>query len=631
MTCLFQMKNRSIRARSAVPVFSILSLTVGTSLQAQTIEINPVVITGTRIEQPLSKALTSVSVITRQEIERFQSLTLADFLQGEAGFEFGRNGGPGMTTSFFLRGQDSINAVVMIDGVRSQVDALGSLQLLDLPLSQIERIELLRGNASALYGDAAIGGVISITTRNGKGTPAGYGSVSYGSRNSLDASVGYGGKADDYRFNVQAGIKKTDGFSAINTQQQPTANPDRDSYSAEFMSTRVEKLLSSDATVGIRLQGGRSTADTDNAWANSPQEIQQLKKRNNTLGVFWRQAFASDWISQVDISTSSLTYEDIENGQRLSSYGLFEGRQNLVRWFNTWQAGADTAVSFGADLSRDNFKVDRGNAYDMQRDANGIFAGVTQKLGAFTAQVNLRHDNVKVENKEPNSPSSSNRSGADTGLLGLRYSITPSWSVTGTVSNGFRAPTASEASKNPQLKPETHKSSEIGASYAVDSLLARVVYFDTRTTDAIVYKPLQGSNYTYESVGRVSNRGLEATLRSQWRGYNIKASAVTQDPFNEVSQKPLSRRAKNYGSLDISRSYGTYEVGARLYASGARQDGSHTLAGYSLWSFYASRKIDENWTARVRLENAFNKQYQLAHGYNTPGSGVFATLQYSPK
>lgn len=625
------MKNRTFRARPAVHALSILSLAVSVSVQAQTIEINPVVITGARIEQPLSQALTSVSVITRQEIEKSQSSTLADMLQGEAGFEFGRNGGPGTTTSFFLRGQESINAVVMIDGVRSQVDSLGSLQVLDVLLSQIERIELLRGNASALYGDAAIGGVINITTRNGKGAPAQYGSVSYGSHNSLDASAGYGGKSGDYLFNIQAGIKKTDGFSAINTKQQPTANPDEDGYRGEVLSARVEKTLSPDSTLGVRWQGARSTADTDNEWANSPLDTQQFKKRNNLLGIFWRQAVTSDWVSQLDMSTSSLTYEDIENGQRLSSYGLFDGRQNLLRWFNTWQAGADTAVSFGADLSRDNFKVDRGNAYEMQRDANGIFAGLTQKFGALTAQVNIRHDDVMVENKEPNMPSSSNRSAADTGLLGLRYAITPAWSVTGTLSNGFRAPTASEVSKNPQLKPETHKSSEIGASYAVDSLLARFVYFETRTSDAIVYKPLEGWDYTYESVGRVSNKGLEATLRSQWRGYTIKASAVTQDPLNEVSQKPLSRRAKNYGSLDISRSYSTYEVGTRLYASGARQDSLHTLAGYSLLSFYASRKIDENWTVRVRLENAFNKQYQLAYGYNTPGRGVFATLQYSPK
>jgi vitamin B12 transporter len=625
------MKNRSIRARRFAPALSVLSLALTSTLHAQTLEINPVVITGSRIEQPLSQALTSVSVITRQEIEKSQSPTLADLLQGEAGFEFGRNGGPGTTASFFLRGQNSINVVVLVDGVRSQVDSIGALQVLDLPLAQVERVELLRGNASALYGDAAIGGVINITTRNGQGAPTAYGSLSYGSRSTMDASVGYGGKTNDYRFNFQIGVKQTDGFSAINTKDIASANQDRDGYSEEYASARAERLLSADASVGIRLQGARSLADTDNGWAISPLDTHQFKKRNNSVGVFWRQAFTADWVSQLDISTSALTYEDKENDTRLSAYGLFEGRQNSVRWFNTWKSSRDTSLNFGADVSIDTFKVDHGDSYELKRKANGIFAGISQKFGALTAQVNLRHDDVKIENQEAGQPAGNNRAHANTGLLGLGYAITPSWSVMGTVSNGFRAPTASEISKNPQLHPETHQSTEVGATYSVENLLARVVYFDTQTTDAIVYKPLSGWNYTYESFGRISNRGLEATLRTNWLGYTIKASAVMQDPINEVTQKPLDRRAKNYGSFDVSRTLGVFDVGVRLFASGERSEALNKLAGYSLWSVYANKKLDENWTARVRLENAFNKPYQLAYGYNTPGRGLFATLQYSPK
>ena len=98
-----------------------------------------------------------------------------------------------------------------------------------------------------------------------------------------------------------------------------------------------------------------------------------------------------------------------------------------------------------------------------------------------------------------------------------------------------------------------------------------------------------------------------------------------------MTQKPLDRRARHYGSLDVSRPLGDYELGARVYAAGARNDGSRVLGSYSLWSFYASRRIDDQWVARVRLDNAFNQAYQLAWGYNTPGRGVFATLQYSPR
>ncbi len=621
------MKNRFVFARhvmSALPAFFLLT-------QAYALEVNPMVITASRFEQPLSQALSSVSVITRQEIEKSQAPTLADLLQGEAGFEFGRNGGPGSTTSFFVRGQDSINLVVLIDGVRSQVDSIGALQVLDVPLPQIERIEVLRGNASALYGDAALGGVISITTRNGKGIPAAYGSISYGARQTMESVVGYGGQQGDWRFDLNAGHKRSNGFSAINTGQQPGANPDRDGYSADYWSGKVEHRLTANSSLGLRITGTRSSAETDNAWATSASDVQQFKKRNNTLAMNWRQVLHSHWISTLDLSTSDMTYQDVENGQQLVSYGLFEGRQNVVRWSNIWEASRSSKVQFGIESTVDHFKVDQGAAYGMRRDGQGYFVGLTQRWSPLTLQINARHDDVKMKYSEPGTLAQNNQARADTGLLGLGYAVGPNWSLNASVSSGFRAPTASEVSKNSGLSPETHHSSEVGVTYSGNQLLVRVVHFDTKTSNAIVFKPLSGWNYTYESIGRISNKGLEATVRALWMGYAIKASAVSQDPWNEVTDKPLDRRAKHYGSIDVSRPVGSYDVGARLYAAGERRDASRTLGGYSLWSFYASRKIDDNWTARVRLENAFDKQYQLAYGYNTPGRGVFATLQYSPK
>ena len=199
-----------------MPALSALSLAIAASVQAQVIEINPVVVSASRIEQPLSEVLSSVSVITRQDIEKSQAASLADLLQGEAGFEFGRNGGPGTTTSFFLRGQESKNLVVLIDGVRSQTDGNGSLTNIDVPLSQIERVEILRGNAGALYGEAAIGGVINVITRAGKGSPKAYSSVTFGSRNTAELNAGYGGQINDTRFDFNVGSSKTEGFSAMN-------------------------------------------------------------------------------------------------------------------------------------------------------------------------------------------------------------------------------------------------------------------------------------------------------------------------------------------------------------------------------------------------------------------------------
>jgi vitamin B12 transporter len=172
--------------------------------------VNPIVVSASRVAQTLSDVLPSVTVITRAEIERSMAPTVADLLQGEAGFEFGRNGGPGTVTSFFLRGQNSVSVAVYVDGVRSQVDSIGTVNAIDFPIAQIEKIEILRGNAGALYGEAAIGGVINITTRRGSGSPSQYASVSYGSRNTSEVVVGYSGGVDDLTFNISANQFKTD-------------------------------------------------------------------------------------------------------------------------------------------------------------------------------------------------------------------------------------------------------------------------------------------------------------------------------------------------------------------------------------------------------------------------------------
>ncbi|WP_350294378.1 TonB-dependent receptor [Limnohabitans sp. Rim8] len=624
------MKNRLIRPRGFAPAVSVLALSLLVS-QAHSLELNPVVVSATRTEQALSEVLSSVSVITRQEIEKSQAPSLADLLQGETGFEFGRNGGPGSTTSFFLRGQNSINVVVLIDGVRSQVDGIGALQVTDMPLAQIERIEILRGNASALYGDAAVGGVISIWTRQGKGEPAAYGSVMLGSRNTYGMHAGVGGTVNDLSFNVQGGRSGSDGFSAMIPSMNARVNPDNDGYIKEYVSAKLDKKIDADFNMGLRLQSTRAKADYDSGSSfagDKPSDINLLKSHNDQASLYARKAITDHWVSALDFSHSSLGYENTKNSTLLND-GTLKGTQDALRWFNTVQARTQSSISFGIDKSIDQYSASGNYGYGMRREGMGYFAGLTEKMDRWTFQVNARRDQIQLSRTDDYGTVSSVQN-INSGLLGLGYSLTPAWRLTATVSSGFRAPTAYEVSTNTQVKSENYASKEVGASYATGDALARLVYFQTDTRDAIDYD----KNYRAVNIGQTENTGLEATLRSQWMGNNIKASMVNQDPRNVTLGMPQARRAKTYGSLDISRPLAGYDIGAKLYASGERKDSPYSstmLGGYSVLSFYASQKIDERWSARVRLENVFDKQYQLASGYNTPGRGLFATLRYSPK
>ena len=624
-----------LRARAFAPALSVLSLAVAVSVQAQGIEVNPVVVSASRMEQPLSDVLSSVSVITRADIDKSQAVTLADLLQGEAGFEFGRNGGLGATTSFFLRGQDSINTVVLVDGVRVQTDKIGAIQTTDFPLQQIERVEILKGNASALYGNNAIGGVINIITRQNKGAPKAYGSVSVGSYKTTGAFAGYGGTLDDVNFDLNLGRNKSAGFSAMNTVQRTSANPDTDGYSNDYASAKLEKRISTDTQIGTRLNYSVSDVDYDGAY-DTPTDIHKFKKTTQSVAGYVRQVMNADWVSNVSLTRSEYKYEDTFNGTFSLPYNVnsrFQGWQNALAWNNAYQLQPQTKAVFGADLTDDTFNGSGGstsNAYTLSRRSRGYFAGVTHQIERLTIQANVRQDQLHLQ-KENTSTRSENQ--ANTGLLGLGYQLAPLWKLTGTLSTGFSAPTADAVSSNPTIKPEHHHSQEVGAVYQTNETLLRAVYFQTKATDAIIY------NITSDSYQNsdIDNKGVELTARANVAGYSVKSAVTLQDARDIGQNLPQARRAKQYGALDVSRTLSGYEVGSRLYAASARRDSNYStgtgydLAGYSTLAFYVSRKIDNEWTARVKLENAFDRQYQFASGYNTPGRGIYASLQYQPK
>ena len=598
--------------------------------------LNPVIVTGALSEQPLSDALASVSVIGRDEIEKSQSSTLADLLQGEAGIEFGRNGGIGSTTSFFLRGQNSKNIAVFIDGVRSPVDQIGSLQITDLPLAQIEKIEILRGNASALYGDAAVGGVINIFTRQGVGKPAPYGSATLGGYGLKELNAGYGGVIEDTKFNLQMGSVENTGFSAMNTSQKTLANPDSDSYQNQYFSVGLVKKISLATSLGFRINHSQSNYDYDYAYSSLTTDTHQQTKSNDSYVMYLLTAFNSDWKSKLDLSSSKINYEEILNGTRNISYygfGLNEGEQKSVRWFNTYALHEKTLLNFGWDYSADQLvftgTTTNLDSYSMQRSSHGVFVGVNHSWENWTFQTNIRRDVLDVTNLDASAVITSINPNSTSGLLGIGYSLSPAWKLTTSVSNGFSAPTAFDVSQDTKLTPEKFQAKEFGVSYLGSHQTFRIVYFEIDTSNSIEYS----DDYPYEpSNAYISkNRGIESTGQTEWGGVRIKASLVIQNPKNLTYDEALARRAKRYGSLDLTKRIEAYDVGVKVFASGERKDShysSDVLESYALLSVYASRQFGKDWVARVKLHNLLDESYQLAYGYNTPGRMLTATLSY---
>ncbi len=622
----------------------LLTLCFNNIAWAQPPELNPIVVSATRFEIPLTEVLPSASVITREQIESSQATTLADLLQGQAGFEFGRNGGPGTVTSFFLRGQDSTNMLLLIDGVRVQTDSIGSLTLTEFPLPLIERIEILRGNAGALYGEAAIGGVISVQTRQADGKPQAFGAITLGPYKTTDTYAGYNSAdTNGLRFNIMAGHNQSKGFTAMDPAQNNKVNPDRDGYRNDYLQGKVEKKVDSGLKLGARISLLDSKLDYDrgDSFLSYPSDkssdTHQFKKKNESLGLYVLKQLNPDWLMRFDISATSLSYLDFRNDQQPRSgdgsylNGAMTGDQRTLKWSSLWQADSKTSINMGFDTQQDTYTATGDNAFNMKRSLQGVFAGLNRQWDRLTLQLNARHDSVVVTNTASGNDNQNNTH-TNTGLIGLGWRLNSNWMITSAVSSGFRAPTAFDVSQNSNLKPEKHRSQEVGLVHTMEHSLSKLVYFESIGRDVIDYMP--PPTYATENIGEIRNKGWEATSHSSWGPYKLLFSAVLQDPWSVTHQEQLSRRARHYGSVNLSRQWQGFDLGARVIASGERKNShydTNSMGGYSVWSLYVSRRLDTEWSAQVKLDNAFDRKYQLAYGYNTPGSSFYATLRYQPK
>jgi vitamin B12 transporter len=585
--------------------------------------LDPVIVSATRVEQQLSDVLPSATVIAREEIERTQAPTLVDLLQGQPGIEIGRNGGPGSVASIFMRGQNSVNVAIFIDGVRVQTDAIGSLKLIDLPPSQIERVEILRGNMGAIYGESAVGGVINIFTRSGATASGPTGSLSYGSRNTSDVSMGYNLSEDNFKLGISLQRFATDGFSAMNASQNNQVNPDKDGLTREALFLNGEKKLSTDLVFGFQANNINSKVEYDSGFSPA-LTTHDSKQQSSDMTVYSRFNLAPEWSSRIGFTQSKFKNREFKNKV---DDGLYDGDQLSVHWNNTYRLGAGSAT-FGAEAINAKFDgVTFGTPFANTRYSRSAYVGYSGRVDRFDYQTNIRRDEV-----EDKSNPSSLKESANTWLLGLGYLISDDTKVTGLVSTSFRAPSANEFADTPSLKSEEHKGFEIGVSHSTGFGSLKLVRFETETTNAISYT---GSwpclNNCYENIGQLKNKGFELSFTGNTQDWGYRLSAVAQDPKNAETGARLARRAKEYATIDLTTSNLGVDWGAKVIWSGNRVDGARTLDAYTVVNLTASKKLTPEWTGRVKLENAFDEKYQLVNGYNTPPRGIFFTLDYRPR
>lgn len=573
-----------------------------------------VVVIATRTPRLATELLNDVSVISREDIAHSGQSSLADLLRSVPGVDIVNNGGPGKVTSVLLRGANSAHTLVLVDGMRISSATLGTTALENIPLSQVERIEVLRGPASSLYGADAIGGVIQIFTRSQKAAPSL--SVGMGSYGAHSASAGWSGETNGTVLSVQGGYYETTGFTAIRNPASALFNPDADGYRNTNFSGQVAQRFGTDHEIGARAFYSDGLTHYDSSFPSRNFDFRLAQTLSSTQ-LYSRNHFTPDW-------SSMLRYGDSEDSSTSitspTDRAMFRTRQGQLSWQHDIKLGDQVLI---AGVERLQQRVDGDTAYVVnERVINSALAGFQGRFGDHRLQLNVRDDN------------NSQFGNRTTGMAGYGYLFTPTLRASVNTGTGFNAPSFNllyfPGFGVPTLRPESALNREASLKFDDGTSQAGIVYYRNKVTDLIV---LTGPQFTPTNVGQASLSGTSLTYSGQLSNYRVRASLDVQDPKDAATGLILPRRAKQHLSTSLARAFGRWTIGAELDAASVRYDdaaNTHRLGGYGIVNMYLDYAIGADWSVMTRFNNVFDKRYELVRDYGVPGANLFVTLRYQP-
>jgi vitamin B12 transporter len=606
----------------AVIIMAVVADATASGVQQNNPQLEkPIIVTATRTAQPVDAALASVTVITREDIERQQSRSIEDLLRGVTGVNIINNGGPGKSTFVQMRGTESDHIMVMIDGIRMGSASSGTTAFENIPLEQIERIEIVRGPRSSLYGSEAIGGVIQIFTRKGSGGRGFNPSFSFGggSYGTLNGSAGLSGSGERGWFNLTASGMGTKGFNACTGSDTAgcfTIEPDRDGYRNVAGSARAGYRFESGLELDANFMQSSGRTQFDGSFVNISETMQQVfggSARYSPLDL-WRVSLIA-----------GRSREDGDNFLGRQFMTRFHTTRDTVSLQNDFTINPNHQLTVGMDYLHDH--LDSTEAFIKTSRANwGAFSQYLATIDRHRAQLSLRYD----DNQQFGS--------WVTGGAGWGYTITDRISLTANFGNAFKAPTFNElyfpGFSNPDLRPEESRSFEFGARGNMAWGKWSLNVYDTRIDNMIAF---DANIFAPANINQAHIRGLEAALSTTIRGWLLNGNLTFLDPENRSADANrgniLPRRAEQSFRLDIDRAFGRYRVGAMFLAEGERFDdlgNTRKLNSYVKFDLRAEYVLSKHWRLQGRIENLFDKHYETATFFNQPGRNFFATIRYQP-
>ncbi|KQN63358.1 TonB-dependent vitamin B12 receptor BtuB [Erwinia sp. Leaf53] len=593
------------------------------------------VVTANRFEQPVSSVLAPTTVVTREQIDRWQSKTLTDVMRRLPGVDIAQNGGMGQQSSLFIRGTNSNHVLVLIDGIRlNQAGISGASDLSQIPISLVQRIEYVRGARSAVYGSDAIGGVVNIITgRDKPGTTlnAGVGSKGYQSYDgSTQQRLG-----EDTLLTLAGSYTYTKGYDVVAGLPDSSGNPaqpDRDGYMSKSLYGAVDHQFNDEFSGFIRGYGfdnrtgydGYLTYNSDYTQVIGIPDTRQLYSQSWDTGLRFNRGIYSSQLIASYSHTKDLNF-DPAKGRYGPASTLDDVEQYNLQWGNTLAVGYGT-VSGGVDWQKQTSEPGTNYVTAGQEQRNtGIYATTQQKLGNVTLEGAVRGDDNNAFGWH------------NTWQSSAAWEFVDGYSVFASYGTAFKAPNLnqvySESYGNRSLQPEKSKQWEGGFEGLSGPVNWRLSGYRNDIDDLINFD----STSHYSNINKARIKGVEATASFDTGSLAHTLSYDYLDPRNAVTNEVLARRAKQQVKYQLDWSAAEFDWSLTWQYLGQRYDTDYSvypsprvkMGGVSLWDLAVSYPVTSHLTVRGRIANLFDKDYETAYGYETPGREYYLSGSYN--
>ena len=597
---------RPVAVATAVLAFSGLS--------AQAAPMDEVVVSATRTEQRLSDVLADVTVVDSETIERSGFDSVAQLLSRQPGIQITTTGGAASTSNVFVRGASSQYTAVFLDGVRiDSQSGSGGATWQNLPLVLIDRIEILRGPAAAVYGADAVAGVILLTTKKGESGSQPYVGIGYGTHGTYKADAGVSGSTGAWDYSLAVVREGTKGFDA----QPASAFSDEEGFARTALTSNLGFKINASHALRMNLTQTRMKNDYV---ASGVGKDNLYHRKFNVLGASWISNWSEFHSSTLSISTSQDKYVQKPSNDLTSS------RLNNYVWLNEFSLSQGQKLMATLERKEDSLvSPSLKNVGKQSRHQNAFALGYGVTLNQHVLQLNARRD------------IDSEFGGKNTASAAYAWNFASNWNLGASVGTSFRVPTLYQRfymDTDVSLKPEHGRNKEVSLRWRKGEDHFSVTAYRNKIKNMIKYAT-RNNKIFYENVDRAVLEGI--TLAGGYRTGALKwhGSFDFQNPHDQKTQHLLDRRSKRFATIGVETTVAGTDLGAELYAASRRYnkitDKQMSLDGYALVHLTASKQIAKNFTLSARVDNLFDRDYELAQGYATAGRTLYVGLKWMPQ